>query len=124
MQQSMFVRGYVENCVVVIEFNEMNPWNIPYNALGSFISSLVINFTCSLQRLYLVNPSSLVLLGWKFAQKFLSEETVSKIAVIGRDQYSELLEYISKEQLERKYGGTRPNLSRFWPPVNTFRRTS
>lgn len=29
----------------------------------------------------------------------------------------ELLDIVDKSQLERKYGGTAPNVTTFWPPV-------
>jgi len=46
----------------------------------------------------------------------LSPETTLKITYIKKNQLSNLQEYISKEQLELKYGGKLNNFRLFWPP--------
>lgn len=70
-------------------------------------------FVCYVVRI----PASISFL-WGIVKKFLEEETVRKINFFDEQTIEPLLEYCNPSQLERKFGGTLPNIpeGHFWPP--------
>lgn len=68
----MFVPGYVENQVVILETNGIGLLSIPFNSVKSLINCLMTNFTCSLERMYVMNPSWFIYSSWKLCSNFIS----------------------------------------------------
>jgi hypothetical protein len=56
-------------------------------------------------------------MGWKAIDLILSDSTRKKITLTSENSDPELVEMTDAYQLEEKYGGTSPNLTKFWPPV-------
>jgi len=69
--------------------------------------------------LYILNPSSFLKKTWTFISSkksfinllniiigFIDSETASKISMVTKNEYPQLLEKISGDQLLEKYGGT------------------
>ena len=54
---------------------------------------------------------------FKFLQNFLDPETVSRQVVSDRPDADDLKRFIYPSQLEKLYGGTSPNVTKFWPPT-------
>jgi len=49
------------------------------------------------------------------AKKFLQEATVKKIQFYKQQSPEPLFEHANKDQVEQKYGGTAPDLVKYWP---------
>ena len=53
----------------------------------------------------------------KLLQKFLDPETVAKMFVSNRPDDPSVMEFIHPSQLEKKHGGTAPDVTCYWPPT-------
>ena len=69
-QKYMFAPGYVENQVVIVETNGL--LSIPFVPAQKIIECLMTNFTCTLERIFITNPSWIFNTCWNFACKFVS----------------------------------------------------
>lgn len=70
--KNMFVKGHVENTICVIDCNGMGLLSLPINALKKIIHIIMLNFTCGLHKMYLLNPSWLIEKGWALVTNFIS----------------------------------------------------
>jgi len=66
--------------------------------------------------MYIVNAPSSVYLPWQMVKKFLQEATVKKIQFCKQQVPDPLFQHTHRDQIEKKYGGTAPDLVKFWPP--------
>ena len=51
----------------------------------------------------------------------MDDRTLTKINRLKKNDYGKMLEYISADQLEMKYGGTMDNITKYWPPLDTLK---
>jgi hypothetical protein len=73
-----------------------------------------LNFTCTLEKLFILNPSYMGYAGWKLIKPHLHPVTQDKIKVLKSGEITQIYELINKDQLEAKYGGSNPDLVSFW----------
>lgn len=64
--------------------------------------------------MYILNPSSGLDFAWGAIQGLIDPETKQKINFITEKTMIKITERVSPDQLEKKYGGTRDNLKKFW----------
>lgn len=50
----------------------------------------------------------------------LEKETAEKIQIVDADELDVMQDLIAAEQLEQKFGGSRPNLTQYWYTVIKF----
>jgi len=67
--------------------------------------------------MYIVNTPSTIYIPWKIAKKFIEESTVNKIFFHKKQNPDPLFAHTNKDQVEEKYGGTAPNIDKFWYPL-------
>jgi hypothetical protein len=115
-----FIPGKVENWIIFIENNNEGVFNFPLKVIKSINDVTSVNYTSTLDKLYIVNPSSFLKRSWMFISNFIDPETATKIQMLGKSDYARLLQQIDPDQLEVKYGGTLPDQQIHWPPVNTL----
>jgi len=115
-----FVPGKVENWVIIIENNSLGLLDFPTKMVKAINDITAVNYTSTLDKLYIMNPSSVLKLSWNMISGLIDPETASKISMLSKSDFPQLLERISADQLERRYGGTLPDRTIFWPPVNTL----
>jgi hypothetical protein len=55
---------------------------------------------------------------WQVIRYFIDQNTAKKVAIVSRNTCPELLELVSPNQLEEKFGGTVKNRvpGEYWPP--------
>lgn len=118
----MYVRGHVENCITIIDCNDMSLLSMPINALKKIVHTIMLNFTCGLHKMYILNPNWFIRKIWTLVTNFISKETADKVSILCKSEFSQIQQVIDKDQLEMKYGGILKNLEQgeFWPPKNTI----
>jgi len=114
-----FVPGKVENWVIFLELNHGGIFDFPTKVLKSINEITSVNYTSTLDRFFIMNPSSVLKKTWSLVSSFIDPETAGKISMVTKSEYPQLLERISKDQLLQKYGGTLPE-KYCWPPENTL----
>jgi hypothetical protein len=45
---------------------------------------------------------------------------IRKVFLLSQSEFDQMYEYIAKDQLQIKYGGSAPNINSFFPPVDTL----
>ena len=91
--------------------------DLPLSVFRAAADELGLNFVDHSQKTYVVNVTTFQNIAGKVLLRFLSAETVSKIFMSSKPDDPKIRKFISASQLEKKYGGTAPNLTRFWPPT-------
>jgi hypothetical protein len=114
--QHYFVPGKVENWVVVNDLGGVSVFKIPFSILKELGSMLEKNYRTRLFRLYLVNaPWTMKLLFDMF--KSFDKNIQKKIYVNSKNVADQIFQHAHPEQLEVKFGGTKPNIfGEFFPP--------
>jgi len=118
------VPGRVENWVIMAETSGLGFEDVPFKVFKTIIDVTSINFVGMLDKLYIMNPSKAFKNSWNLIQSMIDPLTVSKVTMIKRSQHTQLLKTIAPEQLEERYGGLLGNPRNYWPPVNTFSKSS
>lgn len=72
------------------------------------------NYRSRLFAMYIVNSPSSIFVPWKIAKQFLDENTIQKIRIYKTAVAPEMFAHINKEQLEKKFGGSSPDITVFW----------
>jgi CRAL/TRIO domain len=54
-------------------------------------------------------------------EEIIHPETAAKINFVKKKDYIQLHTHIDPAQLEEVYGGTHPNLTSFWPVINSLK---
>jgi len=91
--------------------------SIPFEPIKKLLSFLQYNYRGRLYKMYIVNAPTSVYIPWQMVKKFLQEATVQKIQFLNKQIPAALATHANSEQVEQKYGGTAPNLVKFWPPI-------
>ena len=78
------------------------------------ISYLQNNYRGHLWAMHVVNSPNSIMIPWTIVKGFLDENTVKKIQFSKTNVSKGLFQIANPEQLEKKYGGTAPNLEIFW----------
>jgi len=53
---------------------------------------------------------------WVVAHQFVDDFTKKKMSIHGSSYSQEILKFIEAQNLQQKYGGSAPNVTKFWPP--------
>jgi hypothetical protein len=67
---------------------------------------------------YILAMPTIIRWGWEgIISKFVSENTLKKIKITGEKTHDDMWAHISRDTIEKQYGGTLPNVQGpFWPP--------
>lgn len=112
------IPGKIENWIFVMDSKGLGLGSFPFKVIGTTIKTMQLNFCGRLEKLYILNPSSSLNTSWKIIKAFLDKDTAAKISFVKSTEIQQLQERISKDQLEVQFGGTVPNVDKFWPPMN------
>lgn len=110
---NMFLPGQVESWVTIYDLGSKGLSDIPMSAMKKVAGDLSLNYSGRLYKMFIVNATGSVSLIWKMVQGFLSDTTTNKIK-LSEDADVAKREACDKNQIEEKYGGTRPNITVFW----------
>lgn len=117
------VPGKIENWAIIIDLSHKSLMRIPMRELKKILEVLQNNYTCRMAYTFIVNAPSSLRFIWGLVSSFLDSQSVEKIRIHSEGNPGELLERVSPEQLEEKYGGVNENLNEFWPSVVPLEKT-
>ncbi|CAD8146697.1 unnamed protein product [Paramecium octaurelia] len=107
VRRFLLIDYYVENWTIIIDLE----LDLPVLELEDLLY-LQLQFYGNLNKMLIINgPDDIQVILKQFTDKF--PDLSVKLQVI--TEYSQLLQYIPKDQLEIKYGGDQPNVIQFWP---------
>eukprot|EP00828_Plagiopyla_frontata_P049014 TRINITY_DN9595_c0_g1_i2.p1 TRINITY_DN9595_c0_g1~~TRINITY_DN9595_c0_g1_i2.p1 ORF type:complete len:285 (+),score=46.04 TRINITY_DN9595_c0_g1_i2:313-1167(+) len=116
---NMFLKYHVENWLIILDVQNMGALGLPIKMLNQIFEITYYGMTCTNDKLFIVNPSFSVNTVWKVVSAF-DPATFSEIKFLQETEFYKLLEFISADQLEIKFGGQAENQTTFWPPKNTL----
>ena len=110
---NVLIEGQIENWVVIIDLGQVGLFSAsgPFKKSISFLSD---NFRCRMASASVVNCSGSVSMLWGVAKGFVEEETQKKISFESAGIPTKIISSVNASQLEKKYGGTLPNITAFW----------
>eukprot|EP01016_Furgasonia_blochmanni_P002063 TRINITY_DN10819_c0_g1_i3.p1 TRINITY_DN10819_c0_g1~~TRINITY_DN10819_c0_g1_i3.p1 ORF type:complete len:316 (+),score=87.56 TRINITY_DN10819_c0_g1_i3:559-1506(+) len=111
--------GIIENWVVMIDTAKKSVFNFPMKIITRIIKVCQLVFPERLYKMFITNPSTSLVLSWNVISSSLDNNTNSKIEMVDKQNFANLQEHISKDQLEKKYGGD-IEVTDYWPPMNTI----
>lgn len=115
--KKLMMPGQVENWIVITDLCNKGLTSLPISDMKRIIKTLQDNFRCRMSVNYVVNSPGSIYFIWRIAKKFIEEHTIKKIRIEKNSDPKEIFAHFNKNQVEKKYGGTAPNLTQFWPPT-------
>ena len=105
IKATKFIPGKIETWVIILDLANVPLDQMPISALKSMMKALKLHYCCTLYRMFVVNSSSLISGIWRILQFFLESVTKKKISICSDDFRPLLLEVVSADQLEMRFGG-------------------
>lgn len=117
---NMLIPGQVENWNIITDLEGVSVLGIPSD-LKKFMAVLQANYRCRLFVNYILGMGFFVRGVWAIVKTMLDETTVRKVQILSSSDLSKILTFINPEQVEKKFGGTSPNIvpggHNLFPPV-------
>ena len=114
----ILIPGQIENWILICDLKEVGLSKLPQ--FKSILSSLS-KFRCRVFRNYILNLSRIIRFATGSVLNLLGSNSAKKIIIVENNKYQILQEFIRKENLQRKYGGTAPDViyggDNLFPPV-------
>lgn len=113
----LFVPGLVETCCVLFDVRGIAIHSFPLSALSDVINTLTVQYPFRLHRMIILNDSLFIQTVWSIAKQFLTEVQQEKVAFVrnGPPMKTLLLGLYAAHQLEEEFGGTRPEVTAYYP---------
>ena len=112
--------GHVENIVIIIDLTGVGiSHGQQIKTLSQkFKDTIGANYKGVIRALYLLNSPRAFSLIWNSIKYFFDENSVRKISIVSYNTCPVLLDLVSANQIEEKYGGsaTDRECGNFWPP--------
>ena len=116
--EQLFSLGRVEQFFVIVDLEGVGVLDIPIKKLKPFVAILSHSFKGQMYRSVSCGTSSLMRGIFNIVSLWLSEfEQESMILCPPGECKDELLKYMSLDKIEERFGGTKPNVSKYFPPV-------
>jgi hypothetical protein len=106
---NMLIPGQIENWIMLLNLEGISPLNLP-DAVKKIIKTLSENFLSRLYKCYVLGMSLVIRFLYQIVCNFLEEITVQKITVLDKKNINKLFEIIRKDNIEKKFGGTAPDI--------------
>jgi hypothetical protein len=117
MINNLLIPGQVENWNIIFDCCGVSLLGLPKD-MKRFASVLQSNYRCRLFVNFVYGMGTFMNFLWGMAKVFLDEITVKKVRMSKKGQFKEMLSLIHPEQLEKKYGGTAPDVTgNYFPPI-------
>ena len=111
------VHGQVERWVIYLNINQFSLWDLPKNLFREAANELQTSYIDWSQKIYVVNLTKMQNMAAKLLMVFLDKQTCEKLFFSNRMDDPDLLQFLDPSQLEKKHGGTAPDVTRYWPPT-------
>ena len=82
---------------------------IPKAALGKVIDCLSKGYRFRTKRMFVLNTTFSIKIGWKVMESFMAEHTKKKMTLSDNNTIDDLTQMFNSSQLEEKYGGSAAN---------------
>ena len=117
---NMIIPGQFESWVMIINLSGVSIMSLP-EPIKKMIPALSNYFLARLYKNYIIGLNFISRIVYKIACNFLDDVTVSKINVLDDINDPKLFEAIRRDNIEKQFGGTAPNLpieseNGFFPP--------
>ncbi|BAM41660.1 phosphoinositide binding protein [Theileria orientalis strain Shintoku] len=116
----LHVGGKSENYNVLIDCDNKGIVNLPVQMIIQLTEIMHSKYRGRLNKLYLVDSPNLINMVIKPLRNVLPEGVLKKIVVLKDNSKEVLLSQYSAHQLQQKFGGTHPNLTRDYYPFHFF----
>lgn len=113
----MMLPGKIENWVVISDFEKNGFGDISLGSIKNIMNVLTDNYRCRLGVNYVLNPAKSVYYIWTCVKPFLEDSVIEKVKISNKSYTEEIFTHCNPYQIEEKYGGKAPNLTKFWPPT-------
>lgn len=114
----MMIPGQIENWILICDLKDIGFSNL--NQLKNILNNLS-QFRCRVFKNYILNLTGFIRVAGSALLSILGSASFKKIVIIEKKRMDVILNYIRKENLPIKYGGTAPNLEfgedNIFPPV-------
>ncbi|CRH00146.1 CRAL/TRIO domain-containing protein, putative [Plasmodium relictum] len=113
----LLIEGKIEQWRVIIDLTSCSVLNIPISALKDISRNLSCNYRSRLSKM-LVLSAPLVVTGiWHMLKSIIPVVTQQKITITSSEIEKKLLDQVHLNQLEKKFGGTCNNVTKFDEPI-------
>jgi len=109
----MCVPGKVESQCLMVDLEGLGATQVPFKELKEIYSVMSHFYPGRLARVYICNLSGMLGMAMGAAKGLLTDRQKAKLAYI--KDLKELMANFAPHQLEEKLGGSRPNLTQFFP---------
>lgn len=117
---NLLIPGQIENWNIITDLGGVSLIFLPGD-LKKIMGVLQSNYRCRLYVNFIIGMSTILRGIWAFVKSFLDETTVKKIRFLNDDTMSEIFEFINRDQVEERFGGTAKNIvaggNRCFPPI-------
>ena len=113
----MLVPGQVEKWLLVTNINKFPIMKLPLSMFKDSNKELGLNWVDYSSKSFVMNLTWMQNKACNFFLKFLDPVTRNKQVFCNRSESDELEVLVYKSQRPIEYGGTAPNVTRFWPPI-------
>ncbi len=105
----MLIPGQIENWVMITNIRHVSAIFLP-KEMKKVINIMSDNFRAKLYINYIIGMSKTLRILYSIVVRFLDEITVKKLVIINDVKDGKILQNIRKENLEKKFGGSAPDL--------------
>jgi hypothetical protein len=112
---NMLIPGQIEDWTIIADLNNVSIMSIPSELINMF-GVLQSNYRCRLNKIYILNMSTVLNFLWNIVKNWINPTTFNKIRFV--KHYNEIKETINPEQIEKKYGGlAEDKKDNYFPPT-------
>ena len=109
IKNKMFIKGQIENLIMIINFEDTNIISLP-DKLKKTLMEINKNFVSILYKTYFIGVNFIIRLILKIVFAFLEKITVKKVVVLDNKKDKRIFENISPNNLEKRFGGEAENI--------------
>jgi hypothetical protein len=108
IKNKMFINGQIENLLMIINFEDTNLISLPDKLKKTFME-IDKNFVSILYKTYFIGVNFIIKIILKIVFAFLEKATAKKVVVLDNKKDKRILENISPNNLEKRFGGEAEN---------------
>lgn len=112
----LMIEGKIEQWRVIIDLTACGVLNIPFSTLKDITRNLSCNYRSRLSKMLILSAPLVVTGLWRMLKSIIPVVTQQKITITSSEIEKKLLEQVSPNQLEKKFGGACENVTKFDKP--------
>ena len=91
----LFVKGSIESYLFIIDMGGKSFTSLPFDAILSIIKKLTIVYSMYLGSMLVLNTNKIIKITYFAVKKFLHEETIAKIQLLGCNELEDMKNFIN-----------------------------